>query len=158
MDLQYEIVLGGEASGAMLNVTFSGADAPLLVQRNAELLLSLESVAVGILRLEPEEHDRISFDAQGYKAERAERLRRMAAIGVASVQSTGRPYAFPPMTSRERRMLHLQLAESSLRTASSGDAARRFVVVYPAGEVESALPQKDSGDRARVIRSAFRPR
>src|ERR1700733_566213 len=52
-------------------VECKGPDADLLIDRDGELLRALEHVAAKVLRLEPEEHDRISFDSDGYKAERA---------------------------------------------------------------------------------------
>ena len=116
-----------------LYVECKGPDAELLLDNDAELLRSLEHVAAKALRLEPEDHDRISFDAFGYKAERARDLRDIANRGVQTVKSSGQPYSFLPMNSRERRMLHLFLKESGLQTASSGEGARRFVVVYPEG-------------------------
>lgn len=148
-------VVAGDREG--VGVDFEGADAHMLVARNGELLHAAESLAVDILRLAPEDHELVSFDAEGFKAARAQRVRHAAEIAIASVQSSGRPYSFPPMSSRERRMLHLELASSGLRTASSGEAARRFVVVYPAAE-EQTSTQGDNGGRARKIRNAFRPR
>ena len=114
-------------------VDCKGPDADLLVEREGELLRALEHIAAKILRLEPEEHDRISFDTGGFKAARAQALRRGAEEAIAVVRDTGRPFSFTPMSSRERRMLHLFLRESGLETASSGEGPGRFVVLYPAG-------------------------
>ena len=52
------------------------------------------------------------------------------------------------MNSRERRMLHLFLRDSGLRTASSGEGPRRFVVLYPEGYLipqEQGYPQRRRG-------------
>ena len=114
-------------------VECKGPDADLLLDRDGELLRALEHVAAKILRLEPEEHDRVSFDADGYKAERAAALREMADTAIDHVDETGEPYKFAIMSSRERRMLHMFLKDSGLQTASSGEGARRFVVLYPEG-------------------------
>jgi spoIIIJ-associated protein len=114
-------------------VECKGPDADLLLDREGELLRSLEHVAAKILRLEPEEHDRISFDANGYKADRAATLRDAADRAIDIVDDTDQPYSFAPMSSRERRMLHMFLKDSGLQTASSGEGARRFVVLYPEG-------------------------
>src|ERR1700677_2438461 len=46
-----------------LYVEFSGPDTMVLTARNGEVLNALEHVATKILRLEPEEHDQVSFDA-----------------------------------------------------------------------------------------------
>ena len=128
-------------------VECKGPDAGLLVENEGELLRALEHVAAKMLNLEPEDHDRISFDTNGFKAERARSLRTSADRAINEVKDTGKPYSFSPMNSRERRMLHLFLKESGLQTASSGEGARRFVVLYPEGY---RIPEeRPSGDRDR---------
>ena len=141
-----------------ITVELSGPDTPLLLARNGELLLAIEHIAAKILRLESEEHDRISFDAEGFKATRNRELDLMADMAVQKVRATGEPYSFSPMTSRERRILHLSLAKSGLPTASSGIGPGRFVVLYPEGlqPVPPAAPSAE--DRTRAIRNSFRRR
>jgi spoIIIJ-associated protein len=141
-----------------ITVELSGPDTPLLLARNGELLLAIEHIAAKILRLEPEEHDRISFDAEGYKATRNRELDLMAEMAIQKVRATGQPFSFSPMSSRERRILHLALAKSGLPTASSGTGPGRFVVLYPEGSepVSSATPSAE--DRTRAIRNSFRRR
>ena len=130
-------------------VECKGPDAGLLIDRDGELLRALEHVAAKMLDLEPEDHDRISFDTDGYKAERARALRTLAEQGIGSVEVTGRPFSFAPMSSRERRMLHLFLRDSGLKTASSGEGPRRFVVLYPEGyQIPEDRPSADQ-DRRR---------
>ncbi len=116
-----------------LYVECKGPDAGLLLERDGDLLRALEHIAAKMLRLEPEEHDRVSFDTDGYKAKRTAGLRSTAQAAVATVTETGQPFQFPPMNSRERRMLHLLLRDSGLQTASSGEGQGRFVALYPAG-------------------------
>ena len=148
----------GDGPGALF-VEFSGPDTPVLVARNGEVLNALEHIAAKILRLEPEEHDRVSFDADHFKANRDRQMREWAAAAIERVRATGRPHSFPAMSSRERRMLHMVLSESGLPTASSGEGAGRFVVLYPAGAdtsapVDAPQPRRD----AEGVRKAFRPR
>ena len=131
-------------------VECKGPDASLLVEREGEVLRALEHVAAKMLDLDPEEHDRVSFDALGFKAERARALQTSADDAIDSVEDTGRPYSFSPMNSRERRMLHLFLKESGLQTASTGEGARRYVVLYPEGyriPVEAPRDRRDSRPR-----------
>jgi spoIIIJ-associated protein len=140
-------------------VEFIGADTPLLTARNAELLHAIEHLAAKVLRLEPEQHDRISFDAENFKALRNRELELIAEVGAERVRATGRAYAFPPMNSRERRLLHLALAATGLPTASSSDGPRRFVVAYPEGHEPVESPKTPSThDRTRAIRNSFRRR
>ena len=144
-----------------LYVEFSGPDTPVLLSRNGDLLNALEHVATKILRLESDEHDRVSFDADHFKANRDRQMREWAAAAIERVQATGRPHSFPPMSSRERRTLHMLLAESGLPTASSGEGPGRFVVLYPEGADTSApivTQQNTRRPDANAVRKAFRPR
>ena len=128
----------------------------MLTAHNGEVLNALEHIATKILRLEPDAHDQVSFDADHFKANRDRQLRESAATAVERVQATGRPHPFPAMTSRERRMLHLILSESGLPTASSGEGPGRFVVLYPAGadisEPMDAQPQRAAHDASHIRR------
>jgi spoIIIJ-associated protein len=141
-----------------ITVEFTGSDTPLLIARNGELLLAIEHVAAKILRLESEDHDRISFDAEGFKATRNRELDLIAELAIQKVRTTGKPFSFSPMTSRERRILHLSLAKSGLPTASSGEGAGRFVVLYPEGLQPSQPASPSAEDRTRAIRNSFRRR
>jgi spoIIIJ-associated protein len=141
-----------------LTVELTGPDTPLLLARNGELLHAIEHIAAKILRLEPEDHDRISFDAEGFKATRHRELGLMAEMAIQKVRATGQPFSFSPMTSRERRLLHLALVKSGLPTASSGEGPGRYVVLYPEGEKPTPPALPSAEDRTRAIRNSFRRR
>ncbi len=56
-----------------------------------------------------------------------------ASVAAEKVRQTGVPFHFAPMSSRERRMVHLTLRdEADLRTESDGEGRDRCVVLYPA--------------------------
>jgi spoIIIJ-associated protein len=117
-----------------LVVKFSGHDVDLLLSNRAELLLALELVTQEGLRLHSDDHSRISFDANDYRALRIEELRMSAMAAAEKVKRGGEPFRFNPMNSRERRVLHIALRnESELRSESAGAGPFRHVVVYPAG-------------------------
>jgi len=113
-------------------VDLSGTDSPLLLENGGELLRAFEHVALEMLRVPPDEHDKINFDCQNFRAARLQELKLAAGVAAERVRDTGMPYAFAPMSSRERRILHLALRDQAdLRTESGGEAAYRHVVVYP---------------------------
>lgn len=113
-------------------VELSGPDSDLLLERGAELLRSLEHLAQEIVRLAPSEHERVSFDCMNHRAMRLEELKLAAGVAAERVRKTGVPYTFSPMSSRERRIVHLALRDQNdLKTESAGEAGRRAVVVYP---------------------------
>jgi spoIIIJ-associated protein len=113
-------------------VEFAGPDAALLLERGAELLRSLELLAMEMLHLAGNEHEKINFDCMGHRKARLEELRLSARVAADRVRQSGTPYEFAAMSSRERRILHLALRdEQELRTESEGEGLRRFVVLYP---------------------------
>ncbi len=104
--LKYRITAGAGAAdpnrfeSREIYVEIAGPDVNLVLERNAELLLSMEHIAAKSLRLEPEEHDLISFDARGYKAMRAQELRLVADTAAEQVRASQsalqlRPDEFP---------------------------------------------------------------
>jgi spoIIIJ-associated protein len=113
-------------------VELSGPDSPLLLERGGELLRSLELLALEMLRLPGNEHEKVCFDCMNQRAMRLQELRTAAGVAAEKVRKTGSPYEFAPMSSRERRIVHLALRDhTDLRTESEGEGLRRFVVVYP---------------------------
>ncbi|MCL2660772.1 MAG: single-stranded DNA-binding protein [Acidobacteriaceae bacterium] len=162
-NLKYKITCNGKddsgdtaaaKSSPEIAVAFTGPDVSLLLARNGELLLAIEHMAAKILRFEHEEHDRIFFDADNFKILRQQELRMAAEVAIERVRTTGRPFSFAPMSSRERRILHMELASSGLTTASSGEGSRRFVVLYPEGVKQESATEV----RSAAIRNTFRRR
>jgi spoIIIJ-associated protein len=116
----------------VIKVELSGADSPRVLERGGELLRAFEHVALEMLRIAPDEHDKVIFDCQNFRSARLSELRLAANVAADRVRQSGMPYAFAPMSSRERRLLHLALRDlEDLRTESAGEALQRYVVVYP---------------------------
>jgi spoIIIJ-associated protein len=139
--LKYRITAGDGAhdpeglEARQIYVELGGPDVLLVTQHNGELLRAMETIAAQMLRLDSREHDLISFDAGNFKALRAQELRMAAETAAEKVRKTGVPYAFPPMNSRERRLLHLAFRSmEGVETASSGEGQDRFLAVYPHGK------------------------
>jgi spoIIIJ-associated protein len=115
-------------------VKFSGPDVDLLLNNRAELLLALEQLTMESLGMPQEHHALLCFDANDYRFLRMEELRLSAAAAAEKVRHSGTPFTFNPMTSRERRIVHLALRdEAGVRSESSGFGGHRQVVVYPDG-------------------------
>ncbi len=162
LKLKYRITAGAGAAdpdgleAREIYVEIIGPDAPLLTQRGGELLRALEHIAAKIVRLENEEHDKISFDSNNFKALRAREMRLAADTAAERVQRSGIPFSFQPMSSRERRMLHLALRDyDGLETESTGEGLRRFVVLYRKGEKH--VPPPAPSAPAGFNRSGGRP-
>jgi spoIIIJ-associated protein len=154
MRLKYRITAGDGAhdpeglEARQIYVELGGPDVPLVIQHNGELLRALETIAAQMLRLDQREHDLVSFDAANFKALRAQELRMSAETAAEKVRRTGMPYSFPPMNSRERRLLHLACRElEGVETASMGEGPNRFLVVFPEGKTNLPIvpPTKPRG-------------
>jgi spoIIIJ-associated protein len=147
-ELNYEIAEAEPAEDDVetpdLAVRFSGPDVDLLLSNKAELLLALEHVTMEMLRMPSEDHSRLSFDANDYRALRIEELRLSAMTAAEKVKRTGQPFRFNPMNSRERRVIHMALrGEAAVRSESIGAGPARQVIVYPAGMASLPEPPRD---------------
>ncbi len=134
--IRYEITLPplkvGQTDAAQILVDFRGEDEPLLLERQAELLLALEHIALRWLRLQPEHYDFIRFDCGGFRALRVEELKLSARVAAQRVRETHDAFHFNPMPARDRRLIHLELTNASgVRTNSEGVGERRHLVIYP---------------------------
>jgi spoIIIJ-associated protein len=137
LEIEYEIQApaaeGKPPEEADVTVKFRGPDQDFLLERNAELLLALEHVAHRWLRLDPRLHDRVRFDCGDYRAARLEELKLSARVAAQRVRETGQAFRFNPMSSRERRIIHVELnGAPGVRTISEGSGDRRQLVIYPA--------------------------
>ncbi|HSU30619.1 MAG TPA: R3H domain-containing nucleic acid-binding protein [Bryobacteraceae bacterium] len=122
-----------EVENPEVTVKFSGPDVDLLLSNRGELLLALEHLSTEALRVPAEDHSLISFDANDYRLLRIEELRMSALAAAEKVKRTHTPFHFNPMTSRERRVIHLALRDDKdLRSESLGVGPSRAVVVVPA--------------------------
>src|SRR6267378_108091 len=99
---------------------------------DAEVLKAFEHLAFRALRLEPSFHEKIHIDSGGYRALRFEELRMTARVAAERVRASRQPFQLNPMSSRERRIVHLALKDvSGVRTESIGVGEDRQVVIHP---------------------------
>lgn len=145
LQLTYEITEASNPHPEIENpevlVKFSGPDVELILNNRAELLLALEHLTMEMLRMPPQDHSLLCFDANDYRILRIEELRLSAVAAAEKVKRTGAPFTFNPMTSRERRIIHLALRdEGEVRSESAGIGNRRQVVIYPAGMPSQPQP------------------
>jgi spoIIIJ-associated protein len=128
------IAAEGEGSGGDAEVLadLDGKDKEILLEHGGEVLKAFEHLAFRALRLEPAYHEKIHIDSGGYRALRFEELRMTARVAAERVQSSRQPFRLNPMSSRERRIVHLALKDvAGIRTESVGVGEERQVVIYP---------------------------
>jgi spoIIIJ-associated protein len=124
---------GSVEGEAEIFADLDGKDNELLMARGGEVLKALEHIAFRALALEPIFHEKIHLDCGGFRALRFEELRMTARVAAERVQATHQPFRLNPMSSRERRIVHLALKDlSGVRTESVGTGEERQVVIHPA--------------------------
>jgi spoIIIJ-associated protein len=112
----------------VLNIV--GDDLGVLIGRQNEVLSALELVTR--LMVNQRVHGRSDFvvDVNGYRAKRAESLRKLALRMADQVVETGRTAVLEPMPPAERRIIHLALRDhSKVTTQSVGEGDRRKVTI-----------------------------
>jgi spoIIIJ-associated protein len=122
-----------EEGAAEIFADLDGRDKEILMARGGEVLKALEHLAFRALNLEPTFHEKIHLDCGGFRALRFEELRMTARVAAERVQTSRQPFRLNPMSSRERRIVHLTLKDMpGVRTESVGMGEERQVVIHPA--------------------------
>ena len=125
---------GSPAQGdAEVLADLDGRDKEILLERGADVLKAFEHLAFKALRLEPAYQEKIHIDCGGYRALRFEELKMTARVAAERVQQTKQPFRLNPMSSRERRIVHLAVKDiPGVRTESVGMGEERQVIIHPA--------------------------
>jgi spoIIIJ-associated protein len=122
---------GGEGEAEVF-ADLDGKDKEFMLARGGEVLKALEHLVFRALGLEPAFHEKVHLDCGGYRALRFEELRMTARVAAERVQATKQPFRLNPMSSRERRIVHLTLKDmAGVRTESVGVGEERQVIIHP---------------------------
>ena len=119
-----------ETGGPIFEI--EGDDSGLLIGRKGETLRSLQFLTRFIVGRQTGERANISLDVEGYDERRKQSLANLANRVAQRVVKTGRSIELEPMSARERRLVHVALAENAkVYTESSGEGRDRRVAVIP---------------------------
>lgn len=109
-----------------------GDELGLLIGRHGQTIDALQLLCYRAAFQGSSERKRVSVDAAGYRARRAELLHRDADQAVHRATSAGRPVRLEPMTASERKVIHDHLKDSpGIETYSEGEEPERSVVIAP---------------------------
>jgi spoIIIJ-associated protein len=120
-----------DVEGDRAAVSIVGADLSQLVGRNGEVLEALQELTRLAVYRETGERSRLMLDISGYRADKRQRLEKLAAETVADVRASGERVELEPMSAFERKVVHDAVAAAGLTSESEGVEPRRFVVVLP---------------------------
>jgi spoIIIJ-associated protein len=110
-----------------------GGDLGLLIGRHGQTIDAIQYLANVIAWRElGEGRKNVVVDAAGYRERRRETLEALALRSADRARSSGESVDLEPMSSIERRIIHLRLKEvDGVSTRSEGEEPYRYVVVEP---------------------------
>jgi spoIIIJ-associated protein len=105
----------------------------LFIRGGADPLLALQHILRIIMRHDaPEELVTISLNIGGFQQHQRARLAQVAKDAAEQARATNMAVYLPPMSSYERRLVHLSLVEDkSVTSDSEGEGEERRIVVKP---------------------------
>ena len=115
-----------------IRMNIEGDKLDVLIGRRGETLASLEYLIKLIVSNVQNKWVNIILDVDGYKLHREHQLKRLAQRMANQVLQFGRPIALEPMSSYERRIIHITLEPNSeVTTNSIGEGNQRKVNIEP---------------------------
>jgi spoIIIJ-associated protein len=120
-----------ESEGA-IEATCTGDDLGLLIGKHGQTIDAIQYLTSSIVNRGGGERIDVVVDAAGYRARRRATLEALAVRTAQEALRIGGPVELDPMTSIERKIVHLRLQDfSGIATESSGAEPNRYVVVRP---------------------------
>ena len=119
----------------------SGGDLGLVIGRHGQTIDAIQYLASAIsYRTYGDGRKDVVVDAAGYRERRRETLEALAVRSADRARSRGETIELEPMSSIERRIVHLRLQdEPGVGTRSEGEEPYRYVVVEPVDEREGQV-------------------
>ena len=115
-----------------IHVDVRGKDLSVLVGRRSETLNAFQYVASLMIGKETQQFVHLVVDVEGYRARREKQLVQMAERVADQVAKNGKKQTLEPMTSAERRIVHIALREHpAVTTESTGEDPHRKVMILP---------------------------
>jgi spoIIIJ-associated protein len=123
-----------EADTVFLEI--KGEDMGRIIGKEGNTLDALQSLCSIMLGKRLGRRIRVLLDAENYRERRQKKLAEETSIIAKEVESTGSEKALPPMSSADRRLVHMYIQEShpKLTSFSRGEGMGRQVVIGPKEE------------------------
>jgi spoIIIJ-associated protein len=130
--LGLDLQVGVSEEAGVVCVNLGGPDRPFLLSSAASLLNAIEYLLNKVFRFGKEDSPGIIVDSEKYRAHRESELVLLAQMASQKVLASRRALSLQPMVPRERRIVHLALAEiAGVRSQSAGDGDNRSITIFP---------------------------
>jgi spoIIIJ-associated protein len=130
-----------------------GPSGGLLIGRHGQTLESLQYLVSKIVqRACDDERSLVIIDIESYRERQREKLNETALGMAKKAAETGQTVPLQPMSSRERRVVHLALRDhADVTTQSQGEGPRRRVMIVPKRPVAPAAPPPEGSMPEAVV-------
>jgi len=130
--LEVEVKPVVEEKDGLVNIQLQTDNPGILIGYHGDTLASLQIMLSMMVYRKLGSWVKILVDVGDYRERRKETLDKMALSAAQKVKFSGQDYAFPPMSSGDRRIIHIALSENpDVTTESQGEGFERRVVVKP---------------------------
>ncbi|MBM6591658.1 R3H domain-containing nucleic acid-binding protein [Brevibacterium sp. RIT 803] len=103
-----------------------------LVGRDGKTLGALQELSRLAVQTSTGQRSWLMLDIDGFRNSRRDELIKQAKRAIEDVKESGNEFAFKPMNSFERKIIHDQVAQAGLVSESEGEGDGRHVLVRPA--------------------------
>lgn len=120
-----------ESGDTPILIDIRGDELSILIGRRAETLNALQYILGLIVSKEAQHWVQVVVDVEGYRARREKQLRQLARRMADQAVRTGKRQILEPMSSAERRIIHLELRDHPDVTSESigEDPARKVTIL-----------------------------
>ena len=123
---------GGAGTADFITLNVEGEDLGILIGRRGQTLACLQYLVRLMVGHQTKTWLPLIIDVEGYKQRRYNALKNLALRIAEQVKASGTSFALEPMTSFDRRIIHLTLVDHpDVTTQSSGEGEARRVVIMP---------------------------
>lgn len=121
----------------------SGSNLSALIGKNGKTIDALQYLTNIILNKDKAEKVKVILDVQGYRERRQKSLISLANRLYKRVINTGKPIELKPMSTIDRRTIHLALKnKEGVETFSKGIEPRRRVIISPTKQIIERVKQR----------------
>lgn len=135
MGMDVEVTLTEKESGDVsleIHLEIEGPDAARIIGKKGQVLSALQYLANRAVNRPGLDRRYVIVDAEGYYARREETLSTMAKRLGKKAMTEGKIITFEPMSARDRRIVHMALADiEGVVTKSDGEGENRRVQIIP---------------------------
>lgn len=121
-----------------VNITIPQEESGILIGYKGEKINALQRILSLMLNQDTIAYKPVNIDINQYRHARTQELHDMADKAAIKAIESGREILLPPLSARERRIIHMFLSKrGDITTYSEGEGSSRRLVVRPEGESQS---------------------